>query len=127
MIIKESLRIGNWILASGSLTKGAIHRVTSIDANMVYCNNVALSYGNITGIPLSEDWLKKCGFTFDKNAGSEYLAYNGLRLSLKFYRWIPAEGYLQLDSPLGSTEIRFVHELQNYFFGLCGKDLEINL
>ena len=125
MIAKESLRIGNLILAIGSLTKGCIHVVTGIDANMVYMGNVALSYGNIGGIPLTEEWLKKCGFVFHQSVGSHYIAYNGLRLSLSFFRWDASEGYLQLDSPLSSTEIRFVHQLQNWFHGLTGQELTI--
>lgn len=131
MIRKESLRIGNLILYKPYGNRdGEIKTIRGmLDMNAYFDrhSNESGMFHNLEGIPLSEDWLKKCGFTFHKSVGSEYLAYNGLRLSLTFYRWIPGDNYLQLDSPFGSTEIRFVHELMNYFFVLCGQELKIEL
>lgn len=132
MIKKESLRIGNLIYLELGLPGLNIHEIKGQDIADI--SNGRITLNSIEGIPLSEEWLNKCGFTFEfikakesNLPGTIYLAYNGLRLSLGFYRWIPADHYLQLDSPFGSTEIRFVHELMNWFHGLTGQELTIKL
>lgn len=124
MITKESLRIGNWILASGSLTKGAIHQVTGIDANMVYSHNVALSYSNVEGISLSSEWLKKCGFVIGNGpADGFYVATNGIAIQRTGNDW-----WVCLRGRKGYQFIRpvnFVHELQNLHYFLIDKEIEI--
>jgi hypothetical protein len=81
-----------------------------------------IGHGDIEGIPLSADIMAKCGFHLDAN-----LSYNGLRLSLKFVRWEPTIPFLQVDSPFGSTTLKFVHDLQNWFFALTEQELNVNL
>src|SRR5690606_2449636 len=76
-------------------------------------------------IPLTEDILLKCGFetsqwdchsTFRKNICSD----GCIVISLE-HKHVEI-GDLTLD-----IEIKYLHQLQNMFYCLCGKELEINL
>jgi len=131
MIRAEHLRVGNVILYKPYGNKdGEIKTIQGMLGMKAYFDrhsNESGMHHNLEGIPLTGEWLNKCGFTFHESVGSHYIAYNGLRLSLTFFRWNPSEGYLQLDSPFGSTEIRYIHQLQNWFFGLTGQELIINI
>jgi hypothetical protein len=127
----NELRIGNMVLYSDEdgkkyCTIRQIHEtVVAVDGKE--WGNLGKSYQHfdkIEGIPLSVDVLKKCGFTFDDHGR---LFYNGLRVSSSFVRWEPAEGWIQLDSPIGTTTIKSVHHLQNWFFALTQQELNVNL
>ena len=81
--------------------------------------NQGVQIPQINNMPLSIEVLTYFGFTIEP-----YLAYNGLRLSVQFYRWDPENHMLQIDSLFGSTELYYVHQLQNWFFGLTGQELK---
>lgn len=77
------------------------------------------------GIPLTEQWLLDFGFDRHPNP-------NGTR-SWCYYkdreRWV-IQSMLDLNSfSFGITplkpELNFVHQLQNLFYTLCGKELEL--
>jgi hypothetical protein len=117
----KEIRIGNLIRLKEEMSAifGVdIHPVQAVDI-------VDISTGKVTQemiepIGLSEYWLKKLGFTFDDRYR---LFYNGLRVSSSFVRWEPIEGWIQLDSPIGTTTIKSVHHLQNWFFALTQQEL----
>lgn len=77
-------------------------------------------FESVEPIPLTLDWLEKMGFTFD---GA--LAYNGIRVSSYFAMWDALNHTLSLDGPFGNTHLKFVHQVQNWYFGNTGEDLII--
>ena len=72
----------------------------------------------LEGIPLTEEWLIKFGFDYDK------IVYSNDRV------WL-AEGNGGWDVWLNglhagiTTKITFVHQIQNLYFAIIGKELEI--
>lgn len=79
-----------------------------------------LAYQELIPIPLTPEWLERCGFAFN---GS--LSHNGIRLSLSYSMWDNLAHTLSVNSPFGKTDMRYVHELQNWFFAVIGRELAI--
>lgn len=83
-----------------------------------------IEYNNIIGIPLSKELLLKCGFyTSDWDDNTSF------RLQISDYYTLVVN--LEFDTyELGDLDIRkiyYLHELQNLYFVLTGKELKINI
>lgn len=112
MIQNTELRINNLVLYRGevSVVKGVL--ATSVDLEVKPCINytkMAL-LPSIHPIPLTEEWLVRLGiykqeFGIWNNGDAIYFSYG-----------------LEKD-----IEIKSVHQLQNLFFSLSGKELTITL
>lgn len=137
MIKANELRIGNLVGHQDSDYANGdddIHFVGTVyeigERNVILSDPLTtgtrLAYAELIPIPLMQDWLHRAGYTFEIRGKEAGLYYNGLRLSLKFFRWDSTEHYLQVDSPFGSTTLRFVHQVQNWFFALTAEELTIN-
>ena len=109
-------RIGNLV----EDPKGNIHKIERLDESSKISN----------GIKLTDEWLIKFGFIKDDNGiywidlEVEYLE---LIPSLSKKHWLPR--YVQivgLESKVKLRRIKFVHQLQNLFFVITGKELEKN-
>lgn len=110
-MIDEKIMIGNWFY---SAEHGLPFQWSADDFKEIY-NSKAKP------IELSEDILIKCGF---KNDGT-YMVFDWLR-------W--CNGFIQVD--YGDDEgywiqmvgyYKYLHQLQNLFYCLSGKELEITL
>jgi len=133
MIKAEGLRIGNFV----NTRHYNILKVTSLDSRKGYCNTYEDIYGTSTGgvikpIPLTEDILLDCGFSitcdpenvhYKINVCNEYnekfvinrkVGYNVFYIQHK-----DCNDYLHF-----TTQIKYVHQLQNLYFALTGKELE---
>lgn len=117
------LRIGNYI------NYGT--QVTGITEKTIYVSPVGkykiTSYRNnqIKPIPLTEQWLKDFGFE-EKALRVFYIDINGLKLGIKLTS--DNDGILMIQNfgrfDLGlNKEIKYVHQLQNLYFALTGKEL----
>lgn len=110
MIDARELRIGNYVTHNhpiGMKLQAIITNGCDIDL-----------YEELEPIPLTEEWLLKFGFeqigsTIYINIGSIEIGTisNGKRF------------YIQIRSENVTLPIKSVHELQNLFFCLCGKEL----
>ena len=136
----EDLRIGNYVLISNhdALVKVAsspqrvcgitseneleFHRKTPdvriFKVPVVHC----------FGIPLSEDWLTKLGFTIVKYVPSTYSVVLG-DFELCFGDDPECYNFLTLNNWHGKNEIKlelmYVHQVQNLYYILTGKELEL--
>ena len=107
------LRIGNLIFQSGQIT--TIENISRSINDWERVNNKRLF--DCTPIPLTEEWLLKFGF--------------------KRFPWGLVAGNLLFKDNLKCTEltfevgngfrveIKYVHQLQNLYFCLCGKELTL--
>lgn len=126
MISKESLRIGNLVQTK----RGKMIEVVSIQMDGINTESGDIypkySSEDIDGIPLSEDWLKKCGFVIGAGpATGFYAGVNGIAIQQAGNDWwVCLRGHedYQLIRP-----VNFVHELQNCGFILTDQDLKIEL
>ena len=126
----KELRLGNYIEWSGN-----IHKVIAIDLQGVFIKkkNLQLRFiKTIKPIPLTEEWLLKFGF---KRHGGDY--YNDIIILKNVVcfdtgRVFDAFEIKIFPNELGSAqevegmlEISYVHQLQNLYFALTGKELII--
>lgn len=139
----EELRIGNYVKIDEGIGKVAF----IMDKNL--CNEYANDDYNITvemgdgtfreeeegkveGIPLTAEILLNCGFekinhisgyifySFDRNYKREKFAYMPLDVYLN-------PNYAKIANFTVRNNIEYVHQLQNLFYAINGKELNIQL
>ena len=133
MIQAGDLAIGNWVY-DGDRTQFPMY-VISLDINSVYLNFESnegdvweSSYEDLCGIPITEDMLKKIGFSHNgvwwrkQEEGYAVDVIVGLAY-VHIEKW--ADG--RIHSRCTCHGVRFVHELQNLFRNITKHDLRIKL
>ena len=135
MAIKaHELRIGN--LVFDHLDRVQIVAETRADAYICYLSNGAkLKYKlNTTNpIPLTEEWLLKFGFE-NNNFNKEcfYKKYNQQGSFFIFSNKTPVAIANKITNPFYymfgglAHSLKYVHQLQNLYFVLCGEELKLN-
>ena len=103
------LRIGNWVYIKGIKASIPIWKIKPKGVNR------DLTYDKIEPIPITEEWLLKFGFVF--NADSKFWV-DRLCVHLK-----DNEFYIIYEQ--GRVWIEYIHQLQNLFYFLSGKELEL--
>lgn len=109
---EKELRIGNWIEGRSDSKKDfvtfQVYRETFFDIDS--------AYGEFKPIPLTEEWLLKFGFQF-------YFIGNG---DYKSKQWYFEDFTLCGFNYYYNLEINYIHQLQNLFFAIKGKELIYN-
>ena len=124
----SELRIGNLLLDE----KGRLCRVDSINCNYFKAPAIkgAMTTLPNTAIELTEEWLIKLGFEpvsmMFENVPIKQFNSTNRKFFLtkdigKFYLYLFNDREEELFN-----EIKYVHQLQNLFFALTGKELIIN-
>lgn len=133
MIKTNELRIGNWLMGN-----------MPVQVKTILCENtVGLGEGGpyyvyveapykpcLEPITLTPEILEKCGFKFkeglinnDPNHKMIYwIGYNNTKV---FYLEVSKKGFVFLSQSL--LYVKYLHQLQNLYFSLTGKELEVNL
>lgn len=142
MIQANELRIGNWVDSENG--KGQILSIFMDVAQMqpyrVLLSNhrsrIGIPVLSITPIRITEKILLNCGFTFDtdlykeqgeaqfvllKSTGRERIVYD---TEVDFYKYMICD--YGVDKQVGKF-IKYLHQLQNLYFSLTGKELEVAL
>lgn len=139
----EELRIGNYVKIDSGIGK-----VVSLMSN-TFCNECANDDYNITiemgdgtfreeeetkveGIPLTEEILLNCGFEkINHIYGYSFYSFN--RNSLEDEKvYMPLDVYLnpnyaKIAKFTVQQNVEYVHQLQNLFYAINGKELNIQL
>lgn len=121
----KELRIGN-LIASAAM-KGIYSAVVVMTADRVNGSNQ--KYYN--PIPLTEDWLLEFGFTTDWNDGGKPVLRTEWKVKdlTVFYHTRGLDKKTAcLWHDIGfetGVKIRYVHQLQNLYFALTGRELEL--
>ncbi len=119
MIISTHLRIGNYFISGGGgyCEKGELQVVNTISKTGVNEWRDMGASGSDTPLPieLNDEWLEKFGFE-KVNDGFE----NGIRIE-----YVPEMDcyWLETNNEVQTSPIKFVHQLQNLYFALQGKEL----
>jgi hypothetical protein len=115
MIEARELKIGNWVSFEDHLIK---------QQRIVFLSEKA-DLSMVEPIPLTEDWLLRFGFDYVR--GEEYHnkrinegAFHLKRVGDAFNHW-----YFYHKDKMITTNIRFVHQLQNIFFAMKSEELEL--
>ncbi|WP_346236731.1 hypothetical protein ABDK00_014135 [Niabella insulamsoli] len=118
----QELRVGNLVLIDGvpkSVIEISIHGVCYVDDIKLF-----ETYGNISPIPITEEILIKAGFEKSFGTNWEYERSIG---AIKMYCLWNTEWYFELGGIYLGDHPKYLHQLQNIYYSLLGKELEIKL
>lgn len=119
MIHTNELMLGNWVEFEGLPNK-----VTWIGSNHVWLNGETVNhhYTGIDGIPITEELLEKCGFT--KIEGERSYRIDDVVI---IYGVPSTKCWMIKMFAFGKIPVFDIHELQNAYFMLTKKHLEVKL
>jgi hypothetical protein len=123
----EELRIGNFVYQTEhKFSSNPFKSIKQFDESNWYRIGECIEFlEDFEPIPLTEEWLLKFGFSKNRHT------YNWHNVS-EYFGMIEQYGvtFTYVESGNFDTiygrEIRHVHQLQNLYFALTGKELEIN-
>ncbi len=132
MELKASeLRIGN-LVQSSPIHENKLKRIKHIhtqhEQEVVFYegDHIGDFIKDISGITLSAQLLEKCGFwmTFYKTLRLSLINGNAIEFNCE-----SAECYLVFDDTKKTTleQVKYLHQIQNLYFALLGKELAITL
>lgn len=113
----NELRIGNFVYVFDNILS-QVDWIQKESVSVLYdrqdnlSNGAIVSYGNAKPIPLTEEWLLSMGFKKFCNDFSK----KGIIIHTR------KRGFIIKKSV---PQMRYVHQLQNYFFALSGEELTI--
>lgn len=122
MINANELRIGNFIMV---VDEDSSVRVTGIWDEVVKYKESGEVAGRLKPIPLSPEILEACGF--EKTKRSDQFKLEDIIIGAweeNEFVFLRTDGY---DVFPRMPLIRYLHQLQNLYFALTGKELQINL
>jgi hypothetical protein len=75
-------------------------------------------------IPLTEEWLLKFGFSREEKIGGDGIEFRVYHFDVLTFNtnhlwWYKCQ-------PMNDTPLEYVHQLQNFYFALTGKELTLN-
>jgi hypothetical protein len=116
----EELRLGNWVNPNFPM------QVTCIYKDEILCDFEGnegdmweFDPKDLNGIPLTEEWLKKFGF--EKDGPHWYWFSTKDRFTDIGYSYSIEEEVIEFHDL--KVPIKYVHQLQNLYFALTGKEL----
>lgn len=144
MIKVNELRIGNLIMEAGEqsnvymIDRGGIsfYRINDIPVNKETGCTLNGGEDRFNPIPISPEWLKRCGFKWDNGYLKISLKYAKLRLGFyagvsdkmsMFQTGLPGEGSPVTEIGFGENHPDHLHQLQNLYYALTGEELSITL
>ena len=117
----NELRIGNYIKFHNTITKV---EGFSIWDNLIQSDNFAeRELKDFEPIPLTEEWLLKFGIDFTSE--KEWYQLTFTIKGLLFETASSMEGFTYNLCFDNMINIKYVHQLQNIYFCLCGEELTI--
>lgn len=128
MITKEELRVGNAIQYDGDGTNAIVKSIEEHGIGIEFKEEETwIEYDQFSGIPITDKLLEKLGFkeqcyVNEDQDEIDYWYYEGID-------WILDQGYQPIDAgfPMIKYELMYIHQLQNLYFSLTGKELIFEL
>lgn len=118
MIDAKELRLGNWLINEHG-------REYQVDGHEIYQFDTMPEYSELWhGITLTPEVLEACGFEITTSQAHNIThAYNGY-LALNTYTKGGEFWWLRYYQGGTNAKIKYLHQLQNLYFDLCGQELE---
>lgn len=107
------MRIGNWII-------NGIGEEFQVNGHTISSFGLAQKMlGELKPIPLTEEWLKKCGFySSAKDYGFPSIGHNIVLVNGRVF-------LRDCEDKIIGIQIQYVHQLQNLYFAISGEELQI--
>jgi hypothetical protein len=133
MIDKKELRIGNLVVLAHE-SNAPVATIEEIRRGGAYVHHNPpfsmaswSSFERLMPIELNPEWLQKCGLIDPAKNGLAYRMDINLADELC---WYVQDGYLRYQTSLNGftrprEHIKYVHQLQNFFYWHTGKELTI--
>ena len=125
LLSARELRIGNLFIEENS---NEIIEVIGLEKNRILFSGMFLNEWQSKPIPLTEEWLLKFGF--EKIIDNEFTLRYDLKKDSRFDYFFPKHNLktfgLRFQGSTFFDVVKYVHQLQNIYFCLCGKELIIN-
>lgn len=85
-----------------------------------------VAFGDVRPIRLTPSLLEKCGFTKSHSYGESYIIDGIMCLCLKndLFSWYIEDEYDDCDV---NVTVVYLHQLQNIYFDLTGKELDVRI
>jgi hypothetical protein len=135
----RELRIGNLINGiyhayddgiNDDIQNETICKVVTLDASgngdypiYVYSDEDIEHFSDFEPIPLTEEWLIKFGFSREAKIGGDGIEFRVYHFDVLTFNtnhlwWYKCQ-------PMNDTPLEYVHQLQNFYFALTGKELTL--
>jgi hypothetical protein len=127
MITAKDLRIGNYLLDKNK----KIVKVKSIEPIRMMVNhpdkvNLFTQYPkDLKPIKITKEWLKALGFN-NRYMDDRYDIFIGYSLVIYFHE-IQTKSKVKKYAIAYLPNIKYVHQIQNYYYALCRKEIKVNL
>ena len=127
----NELRLGNWVMIPRTMNDDVVipseieKKVKGIDLFGTIdftgphdINDIQRLAKHCSGVPLTEEWLLKFGFTLysEQQDGSRH--FNKGRFSVSVQ-----DDYIGLNGVYYAVRLKYVHQLQNLYFAINGEEL----
>jgi hypothetical protein len=113
-MLRSELRVGNLLDYNGKTI--IVDTIYYDQINLDFTDFSGIKFEALKGIPISEEWLLKFGLKFVKKDESDLFVCTVE--TYDFYYSDVLNSYFFLR-----VEIEYVHQLQNLYFALTGKEL----
>jgi hypothetical protein len=123
----SELRIGNLLRDKVTKTELRVIELTEQDI-VTYVNDRSMfplkdGWG-IEPIPLTEERLLKFGFSREAKIGGDGIEFRVYHFDVLTFN--TNHGWWYKFEPMNYTPLEYVHQLQNFYFALTGKELTLN-
>jgi hypothetical protein len=120
----NELRIGNLVDLGNRIAKVIeINHLICVVVDLEETQDTIEDYERVKGIPLTEEWLLKFGFT-DEDDYLELQIHESLSIIYVGYLALIIDGVI---IQVNNTNSDKVHQLQNLYFALTGEELILNI
>jgi len=118
----NELRLGNYIESNiNGCTRIKSGIVQLDEASLYYLFDVDNDWERLKPIPLTEEWLERFGFEKENSINEEWRKEKSLPIIKEGDEFSFIVGYY--ENTIGF--FKYVHQLQNLYFALTGKELEL--
>ena len=127
MINLNELRIGNIVLYRQDNDELPVLKIDgdskTFCLDLLLGLNMEVNEQDIDPIPLTPEWLERCGFEKVPN-GISLLVFEGYVTISSLFTGLPLT--LSIDgNSMPLDNIRYIHQLQNIYFALTGQELTL--
>ena len=122
----NELRIGNLVDLGNRIAKVIeINHLACVVVDLEETQDTIEDYDRTKPIPLTEEWLIKFGFSREVKVGSE-MGTDGVEFRVYHFDVLTFNtnhGWWYKVQRINDTPLEYVHQLQNFYFALTGKEL----